>query len=183
MSERLVDSADVNQPVDSADVNQPVDSAYVNQPVGADVDHRALAVALFNHVWTLLEMEDRTREQDDEMLHAAHASRHHWGVVGAPVNLARGEWQCSRVYSALGRGEPAIHHGRRCLEICQEHGIGDFDLAFAYEALTRGYAVSGDAVEAGRHRALAQERRASIADPEDREHFDDEMATIPSAIA
>ncbi len=142
-----VDPADVNPPVDPADVNHPVDPADVNPPVDpADVDHRALAVALFNHVWTLLEMEDRTREQDDQMLHAAHASRHHWGVVGAPVNLARGEWQCSRVYSVLGRGEPAIHHGRRCLEICQQHGIGDFDVAFAYEALTRGYAVSGDAV-------------------------------------
>ena len=87
MSERL--SADVDHPVDPADVNPPVDPADVNPPVDpADVDHRALAVALFNHVWTLLEMEDRTREQDDQMLHAAHASRHHWGVVGAPVNLA-----------------------------------------------------------------------------------------------
>jgi hypothetical protein len=150
---------------------------------GAPVDHRGLGVSLFNHVWTLLEVGSRTREQNDEMLHAAHASRHHWGVVGAPVNLARGEWQCSRVYSVLGRAEPAIHHGRRCLEICVEHGIGDFDLAFAYEALTRGYAVGGDAVEAGRHRALAEECRAAIADPDDRDHFDEQLATVPFAIS
>ena len=42
------------------------------------------------------------------MLHAAHASRFHWGEVGEPVNFARGEWQISRVYAVLGRPEPAI---------------------------------------------------------------------------
>ena len=45
--------------------------------------HRGLAAALFNHVWTLLETSDRTRDQDDEMLHAAHASRYHWSQTGA----------------------------------------------------------------------------------------------------
>ena len=99
--------------------------------------HRQLAVDLFNHTWTLLETTDRTPMQDDEMLHAAHASRHHWGVVGEPVNFARGEWQCSRVYAVLGRAEPALWHGRRCLAICEEHGIGDFDVAFAWEAIAR----------------------------------------------
>ncbi|MBA3365103.1 MAG: hypothetical protein H0U03_04865, partial [Actinobacteria bacterium] len=62
-------------------------------------ERRQLAVDLFNFVWTLLEKADRTGEEDDTMLHAAHASRFHWGEVGAPVNLARGEWQVSRVYA------------------------------------------------------------------------------------
>src|SRR5205085_2370588 len=105
-------------------------------------EQRRLAASLFNHVWTLLERDSRTEEEDDEMIHAAHASRHHWGAVGAPVNLARGEWQCSRVYAVLGRGEPALWHARRCLELCDRHSIGDFDLAFAYEALARAHAVA-----------------------------------------
>ena len=91
---------------------------------------RALAVGLFNHVWTLLETTDRSAERDDEMLHAAHASRYHWGEVGEARNLAIGEWQCSRVYSVLERGEPALWHARRVLEICEREGIADFDLAF-----------------------------------------------------
>ena len=53
------------------------------------------------------------------MIHAAHASRYHWGEVGDDVNLARGEWQCSRVYAVLGRGEPALWHARRCVEIAE----------------------------------------------------------------
>ena len=105
---------------------------------------RQVAVDLFNHVWTLLETPDRTPMQDDEMLHAAHASRHHWGKVGKPVNLARGEWQCSRVYAVLGRPEPALWHGRRCVALCEEHGIGDFDIAFGWEAIARAEAVAGN---------------------------------------
>jgi hypothetical protein len=105
---------------------------------------RTLAADLFNHVWTLLETPDRTPSQDHEMLHASHASRYHWGEVETGARLARGEWQCSRVYAVLGRAEPALHHARRCLEICREEGIGDFDLAFAHEALARANRVAGD---------------------------------------
>ena len=132
---------------------------------------------LFNHVWTLLRLDERTREQEDEMIHAAHASRHFWGRVGAPENHARGEWQCSRVYAVLGRGEPAIHHARRCLELCEQHGIGDWDLAFAYEALARAHAVAGDA-SAARYKELARTAGEAIADREDREVFDADYATL-----
>lgn len=58
----------------------------------APADERRLAVALFNHVWELLGRSDRTADEDDEMLHAAHASRHHWGRVGEALQRARGEW-------------------------------------------------------------------------------------------
>src|SRR5882757_8748909 len=88
-------------------------------------DERRLAIDLFNGVWRLLEKEDRSIEDDDRMLHMAHASRYHWGQVGTTVNRSRGEWQCSRVYSVLGRSEPALYHARRDLEICQAYGIAD----------------------------------------------------------
>ncbi len=74
--------------------------------------HRALGVGLFNRAWELMETADRTAEQDDELIHTAHASRYHWMFAGEPVRLARGEWQCARVYSTLGRGEPALWHAR-----------------------------------------------------------------------
>jgi hypothetical protein len=139
---------------------------------------RQLAKDLFNRVWALLEREERTPAEDDEMLHAAHASRYHWGVVGGPVNLARGEWQCSRVYAVLGRAEPALWHGRRCLDLCDEHGIGDFDLAYAYEALARAHRVARQVPEAEAYERLAVEAAERIADPEDREHFHADLATL-----
>ena len=112
-----------------------------------DNDHdavRTLAASLFNRTWDLLELDSRTTEQDEEMVHAAHASRHHWGQVGEPINLARGDWQIARVYAELGRGEPALHHARRYLECCEADEHGPFDLAFAHEGMARARLVSGD---------------------------------------
>jgi len=141
--------------------------------------HRKFAVDLFNYVWDLLDTPRRTREQDDTMLHAAHASRYHWEKAGTALNLARGEWQVSRVYSVLNRPEPALYHAQRSLEICQENQFGDFDLAFAYEALARARAVAGDLP--GRDRLLAQavEAGQAIAEADDRRHFFSELKSIP----
>jgi hypothetical protein len=131
---------------------------------------RRLAVELFNEVWTLLGRDDRSAADDDRMLHAAHASRYHWGEVGTLVNLARGEWQCSRVYAVLGRAEPALHHARRCLELAEAAtDAEDFDVPFAYEALARAHAVAGDAAESQRWLARAREAAERIEDAEDRE--------------
>ena len=83
---------------------------------------RQLGVDLHNSTWVLLEKADRTPAETDEMIHRAHASRWHWARVGADVNLARGEWLCSRVYAPIGRGEPALWHARRCVEINEALG-------------------------------------------------------------
>ena len=75
---------------------------------------RELGIDLFNKTWTLMESPER---DEDELLHCAHASAYHWRQAGTVANRARSEWQCSRVYSVLGRAEPALHHARRCLEL------------------------------------------------------------------
>jgi len=140
---------------------------------------RRLAVDLFNHVWTLLDLETRTPEQGDEMLHAAHASRHHWSEVGTAANLARGEWQCSRVYAVLGRAEPALYHARRCLAYCDQGEVEDWDAPFAYEALARAYAVAGAWDEAARCEEEAGRLGAEIVDEEDRELLLSALASLP----
>jgi hypothetical protein len=140
---------------------------------------REIAIDLFNGVWRLLEKDSRSVEDDDRMLHMAHASRYHWGEVGEPVNLSRGEWQCSRVYAVLGRPEPALYHARRGLEICRLHGIGDFDLAFAYESLARAHAVAGDTDQARDWADQARLAAADISDDDDRELLLSDVATIP----
>jgi hypothetical protein len=150
-----------------------------SEPSAADV-HQRLAKDLFNRVWDLLEKENRTREEDETMLNAAHASRFHWGEVGQPVNLARGDWQISRVNAVLGRVDAAAHHARSSLEILQENGIGDWDLAFAYEALARAAALSGDSTEFDQWMAKAHEAAADIADEEDRALVVADLADMPA---
>ncbi|RDI42270.1 hypothetical protein [Falsibacillus pallidus] len=140
--------------------------------------HRELAVKYFNSVWDLMEKKERTIEETDEMIHMAHASRHHWGIVGAPINLARGEWQVSRAYAVAGRAEPALYHAQRCLDICLEKGMGDFDLAFAYEALARGYKIAGNDVLKEENLQLAREASQNIAKKGDLEVLLADLATI-----
>jgi hypothetical protein len=140
--------------------------------------HRTVGVALFNHVWSLLELDSRTPEQDIEMVHAAHASAYHWMQVGTAVNRARSEWQCSRVYAVLGRAEPAVWHARTSLALCERDGIGGFDLAFAYEALARAHAVNGDVAEASGWLDRARQAVGAIADVEDRDLVLSDLATI-----
>ena len=117
------------------------------------------------------------------MVHSAHASRYHWGEVGTPANRARGEWQCSRVYAVLARPEPALHHARRCLAICEEHGLRDWDLAAAWEAVARAARAAGDA--AAYREALARGREAldAIDDPEDRRLIEADLDELEGAAA
>ena len=119
-----------------------------------------------------------TREDDDRMLHAAHASRFHWGEAPEckPENLARGEWQVSRVYTVLGRAEPALWHARRCLDLCEAHELSDWDLAYAYEAIARGYKTAGELPEAEAYKRLASE--VAIAEADDREQLEQDLATL-----
>jgi DNA-binding transcriptional MerR regulator len=142
-------------------------------------DERALARMLFNQTWTLLEKEHRTPEEDDRMIHMAHASRFHWDNVGDDQNRAIGEWQCSRVYATLGRGEPAMHHALRCLFYANHPGAEDWLLASAHEAIARAYAVSGDldAARDSRDRALAL--ASAIAEGEDRQIVLHDIDTLP----
>jgi hypothetical protein len=140
--------------------------------------HRKFAVDLFNKTWELLEAQDRTPEQDDTMIHAAHASRYHWGQVGTPLEFERGEWQISRVYAVLNRPEPALYHAQRCLDICLANEIRDFDLAFAYEALARAHAVAGEWEKSGEYVELAMKAADEIADEDNRKYLEGELLTI-----
>lgn len=145
--------------------------------------HRKMATELFNDTWTLIDKRRRTPAEVDAMIHAAHASRYHWSKVGTPTNFAIGEWQLSHVYAILGRGEPALYHARRCLELCRRHGLGDFVLAFAHEANARANVVAGQVGEARRHLALGMRAGRDIAEEDDRERFFGDLKGIERLLA
>lgn len=146
-----------------------------------DEQHHKLAVDLFNRTWTLIEQSFRTPEETDDMIHSAHASRYHWGEYSGhePCNLGRGEWQVSHVYAILKMPDAALYHARRYLEICEESGIGDWDIAFAHEALARAHAAAGDREAFARHYALAQLLGENIEDIDDKKQLFSDLNTEP----
>lgn len=139
----------------------------------------ALAKRLFNRVWALLEKPDRTDEDIDEMINAAHASRYHWGNVGTPQNLAIGDWQIARVYSELGRGEPALFHAGRTVAIAEASEVDSWLVASAYEGMARACAVAGQGADAENWRHKAVAALDSIADPDDRNIVEQDLSSLP----
>jgi hypothetical protein len=65
------------------------------------------------------------------------------------------------------------------LDICEENGLGDFDLAFAYEALARGHAVGGDSDQARAYTERALVAAEDIKEDDDRELLLTDLETIP----
>jgi DNA-binding transcriptional MerR regulator len=139
-------------------------------------EHRRLGIDLYNRTWTLMDAPG------DEMLHCAHASAYHWMQGGGTTaNRARSEWLCSRVYSILGRPEPALHHARRCVELVEAapDEMEDWDIAGAHEALARAHLVAGEVDEARRNHELACEETAKVANREDAKHIQADLDALP----
>lgn len=112
------------------------------------------------------------------MIHTAHASLFHWSYVGEAVNMARGEWQVSRVYCVAKMPESALYHAKRSLEICQNADIGGFDLAFGYESVARAQKLSGNPEEAEKLIVKAKDTARFIEKEEDRKYFLGELESI-----
>lgn len=132
--------------------------------------HLNFAKGLFNIAWNLLDKENRSKEDDSEMIRTAHASRYHWGQVGTPLEFARGDWQIAKVYAELGFGVMAYKYAKTCLELCEKHDLGSFDLAFAYQALAHASAVSGDIDKGRGYVTIGQSVAVEIDDEENREY-------------
>lgn len=137
-------------------------------------DHRQLGVDLFNETWRLM----KSREDDDLMLDCAHASSYHWALAPEckPANRARAAWLISRAYTVAGLQEPAMRYADRCFQLCERHALGDWDLAFAYEALARATKIAGDPEGVRSYVELA--RAVEIADGEDRQQLEQDLATL-----
>lgn len=134
---------------------------------------RTFAIKLNKITWQLLEKAGRTPEEDEQMVHAAHASCYHWLQAGTAVHHQRATWLLARVYATLGDGPQALRYARRCHELSAQHAdlLADFDHAYAYEALGRANAVLGDAEQARHYLQLARQAGQAIADREDRVIF------------
>jgi cation transport regulator ChaB len=150
--------------------------------------HKRFAVELFNHTWELYDKKERSRSDDEEMLNSAHASAYHWSqlkdVIGEErykQSFPRAEYLISRVNWALGNAEASLRHAERSLEYCEEYGIADFDLAFAYEALARAHSLTGNQKERDRYVELAKKASDDIKKKEEKDAFLSELASVPSS--
>jgi hypothetical protein len=147
-------------------------------PFDSTAAHRWFAAEYFNRTWDLLDKPDRTPEEDERMVSFCHASIAHWqdGADCQPRNLSIGYWQLSRVLATLGQGQNAGHYGRLCLAASTAEP--PFYLGYAYEALARAAAVSGDHAAAREHLDKASRLAAQVAKEEDQKALEEDLTTI-----
>ena len=134
----------------------------------AAVGHRYFSANAYNHAWGFIDLPQRTVEETEDMLHAAHASFWHWSQRPdlTTTNLSIGYWQLARVYTLTGDPETALRYPRRCLETSAE--AGPFYEGYAHEAFARAEAARGDMEAAEVHHARGLELAAHVTDAEDR---------------
>lgn len=142
------------------------------------MEHLDLAKTTFNKTWEYLGRDDRTPDDDREMLAHAAASWYHWRQVGDPQNRSVSDWQMSRVLAVLGAVGQARSFGDSCLETAVEGGLDGFYVAMGHEAIARAAMLAGDTATKDEHAAAAREILATLSDEEEIEIVAADLATI-----
>ena len=86
-----------------------------------DVAHRWFATRLNNATWVWLD-ENEQGSSTDPIIHAAHASYHHWRQIGTTINHARAASLVANVHAACGNGAMAHALAVECLELIEQAG-------------------------------------------------------------
>lgn len=130
--------------------------------------------------WSYLGKDERSTDDTAKMINLAHASLLHWSESKEclPVNLQRGEFLVSTVYSYAGRGEPAYYHAKRCLDLTfrKPESMEDFDIAYAYMAMARASALIGSDIEAKEYLLKMLDAAGQIKNSTDKQIFTTDLS-------
>ncbi len=141
--------------------------------------HRYFAIEGNNVGWRLSELAERTADQTEEMVLAAHASAFHWSQVGTELHLARARMLLGHVLAAAGQGAEALKQARLANETLSRQACPDWEIAFQHAILAHAaHAADEHALHVEEHRKARQAAEA-IEDPEDRQVFDATFVRIP----
>ncbi len=154
----------------------PRASESTDQPVDSPDWHRAQGVEANNSIWELVEKADRCDDDDEELLRRAYAAAYHWqrAPYAGPENEARASYMIAKALLLTGQPEASLRSADRVLRTCRDHGLVDFDLAYAHEARARALDALGRHQDA--ERAWDRATSIAISDPEDREILDRDFA-------
>jgi hypothetical protein len=118
-----------------------VDLARANGETASD---RTVAIVSNNLASELLELVERTSQEQDLMLNAAQISAEFWGRCGTWVNTERGLFLLALVHNAAAQPDIARSYGERALETIACNGEEKVDEAFIRLALADSFRLAGD---------------------------------------
>jgi hypothetical protein len=137
--------------------------------------HKQMGIAYFNKSWDLLTKPDRTKADEDVLINTVNASLYHWRQVGDPIAVLRGEWLIAHVYTLIKHKEEALYHAQNTLDLAIELKATDWDMAYAYEAMARAYAVNGNKELFNTYYEKAFAAGKNIKEDDDIKQFDTDM--------
>src|SRR5262245_39597365 len=142
--------------------------------------HRFFSVHCFNRAWGFIERNDRSDDDNVEMVLCALASLWHWRQRDdcGSKQLSIGCWQVSRVYALACQAENARHYAEWCLK--HSAGLPAFYRGYAHEALARSAELRGSAgaAEKEAHLQAAKALMEQIDDSGDRAALDADLQTL-----
>jgi hypothetical protein len=110
---------------------------------------RQEAKSTYNRCFDLLDLTERTVEQDAEMLATAWTSRHRWLIAGGTREWMIADWMVSRVAAALASTSPgfaqlSLEMATHALEMATPETV-DWMRASLAEGMARAAIAVGDA--------------------------------------
>ncbi|MBL9154686.1 MAG: hypothetical protein JNK37_19560 [Verrucomicrobiales bacterium] len=140
--------------------------------------HRWFSAGCFNGTWDLMDLPDRTHDQNEALLLSAHASLWHWRQRPDVTNhqLSIGYWLLSRAHATVGQVSEARRWADRCLAVSGDEP--PFFLGYAHEACARAARLGGDQAAASRHLAAARGLLASVDDEEERQILERDLDAL-----
>jgi hypothetical protein len=142
--------------------------------------HRHFSVECFNKAWELIDKQERSAEDNEEMIRLSLASHWHWTQRDDcnDTNLSIGYWQTSRIYALLGQADNARRYADLCLAASGEESILPVYLGYAYEALARAESVAGNREKMEGHLREARRVAETMPNPEAKKRLLGDLDTI-----
>jgi hypothetical protein len=140
---------------------------------------RRLAGQANNRAWSLAEQPSRTPQEDEEMLHAAHAAMHFWNLVGNAGHKAHAAQLLAHVHAALKQGEQAAGYLARSQPVLMAPSAEAWERALAHAVAANVAAARGDASQHAEHHRQATQQVAALPDPQDRAILEDTLRVLP----
>ena len=141
--------------------------------------HKYFSASCFNKTWDFIDKgNDRTTEENIQMLHTAIASLWHWTQREdvKSENLSVGYWQVSRVYCLLNMPHDARRYGLLSLQYAKD--APPFFKGYAYETLARAEMIAENRVMMKEYHDKANEMLKQIEDEEDKNILAKDLETI-----
>ncbi|MEQ8785956.1 MAG: hypothetical protein RIC55_06640 [Pirellulaceae bacterium] len=144
-------------------------------PFDIEKAHRWFAVEFNNRAWDLIEAESRTAQQEQDLIHAAHASTYHWRQIGTSLHYLRALTLLASAYNVVGDYSGGLRYANDALAMLAKDDLEDtpFDRAVTYACVARANAGLGKTDQARQDKQRARDEAAKLEDVADRQVFDD----------